>query len=99
LPDHHAGRSARNGDAAALGKQGGYDWDAMARCESGDNWRSNTGNGYFGGLQFSLGTWHAYGGRGMPQLASRDQQIRVAQRVISSRGTAAWPACGAYLYR
>lgn len=70
-------------------------WDAIARCESGGNWAINTGNGYYGGLQFTLSTWRANGGTGMPQNASRDTQIAVAQRVVATQGIGAWPVCGA----
>ena len=66
-------------------------WDAIAMCESGGNWGINTGNGYYGGLQFSLGTWRANGGSGMPHLASRDEQIRVAENTLRSQGVGAWP--------
>ncbi|MGN6404046.1 transglycosylase family protein [Sinomonas sp.] len=72
-------------------------WDAIAQCESGGNWAINTGNGYYGGLQFSLGTWQAYGGTGMPNQASKDTQIAVAERVLASQGWGAWPACSAKL--
>jgi len=53
---------------------GGVDWDAVAACESGGNWGTATGNGYYGGLQFTMGTWHANGGSGSPQHASREEQ-------------------------
>ncbi|HNA99105.1 MAG TPA: transglycosylase family protein [Marmoricola sp.] len=70
-------------------------WDRIAQCESGGNWHINTGNGYYGGLQFSLGTWRANGGTGMPHQASREEQIRVAERVrAASGGYGAWPHCG-----
>jgi hypothetical protein len=69
-------------------------WDAIAACESGGNWSINTGNGYYGGLQFSLSTWRAHGGAGMPHNASREEQIRVAERVLRSQGIGAWPTCG-----
>ena len=73
-------------------------WDALARCESGGNWAINTGNGYYGGLQFSLGTWHAYGGSGYPHQASREEQIRIAEKVrAASGGYGAWPGCAAKL--
>jgi LysM repeat protein len=68
-------------------------WDAIAACESGGNWAINTGNGYYGGLQFSLGTWYAHGGVGMPQDATPEQQIAVAQSVQASQGWGAWPVC------
>lgn len=70
------------------------DWDAIAACESGENWSINTGNGYHGGLQFTLGTWQANGGVGLPENASREEQVRVAQNVLHSQGLGAWPVCG-----
>lgn len=69
-------------------------WDAVAACESGGNWATNSGNGYHGGLQFTLGTWHANGGTGMPEHASREEQIRVANNVLLTQGIRAWPVCG-----
>ena len=69
-------------------------WDAIAQCESGGNWAINTGNGYYGGLQFSLPTWYANGGTGMPNQASRAEQIRVAENVLRTQGIGAWPVCG-----
>jgi len=73
-------------------------WDALAKCESGGNWATNTGNGYYGGLQFSLGTWQAYGGSGLPSSASRETQIAIATKVRdASGGYGAWPACAASL--
>jgi uncharacterized protein YabE (DUF348 family) len=73
-------------------------WDRLAQCESGGNWATNTGNGYYGGLQFSLGTWHAYGGSGLPSSASRETQIAIATKVRNaSGGYGAWPACAASL--
>ena len=71
---------------------GGSAWDRIAACESGGNWAANTGNGYYGGLQFSLGTWQAYGGSGRPDQNSREQQIAVAERVRAAEGGyGAWP--------
>ncbi len=72
----------------------GMNWDAVAQCESGGNWAINTGNGYYGGLQFTLGTWRSNGGNGSPHMASRDEQIRVAENVLRSQGRGAWPVCG-----
>ncbi|WP_313901091.1 transglycosylase family protein [Nocardioides sp. SLBN-35] len=73
-------------------------WDRLAQCEAGGNWHINTGNGYYGGLQFNLGTWRANGGSGYPHQASREEQIRVATRVRdASGGYGAWPACAAKL--
>ena len=71
-------------------------WDRLAECESGGNWSINTGNGYYGGLQFSYGTWLAYGGGAYGEtanLASRDQQIAVAERLRADSGFHPWPAC------
>jgi resuscitation-promoting factor RpfE len=70
------------------------DWDAVAQCESGGNWSTATGNGYYGGLQFTMGTWSANGGSGSPHNASREEQIRVAENVLQSQGIGAWPVCG-----
>jgi resuscitation-promoting factor RpfB len=72
-------------------------WDQLAQCESGGNWAINTGNGYYGGLQFTLSTWQAYGGTGYPHEASREEQIAVAERVQAGQGWGAWPACAAEL--
>ncbi|MDT0195487.1 transglycosylase family protein [Arthrobacter sp. AB6] len=72
-------------------------WDALAQCESGGNWATNTGNGYSGGLQFSPTTWAAYGGTGSAADASREQQIAVAEQVQASQGWGAWPSCAAQL--
>jgi uncharacterized protein YabE (DUF348 family) len=82
---------------AAVSYSGGSGvWDSIAACESGGNWAANTGNGYYGGLQFNLGTWAAYGGSGRPDQASRETQIAVAERVAAaSGGYGAWPNCGA----
>ena len=72
-------------------------WDAVAKCESGGNWSINTGNGYYGGLQFSLQTWRAYGGTGYPHENSREQQIAIAERVLDGQGWGAWPSCSSKL--
>ena len=71
-------------------------WDDLAQCESGGNWAINTGNGYYGGLQFSYATWHGYGGGEFaeyPHQATREEQIIVAERLRAARGYAPWPAC------
>jgi nucleoid-associated protein YgaU len=75
----------------------GGSWDALAQCESGGNWATNTGNGYSGGLQFTDSTWAAHGGTGSAAAASREQQIAVAEQVRASQGWGAWPACAAQL--
>ncbi len=71
------------------------DWDAIAQCESGGNWSTNTGNGMYGGLQFKPATWASNGGVGSPATASRAEQIRVAENVLRTQGIGAWPKCGA----
>ena len=73
------------------------EWDQVARCESGGNWAINTGNGYQGGLQFTPGTWIASGGgqyAPAAHLATKEQQIAVAERVLAQQGRGAWPVCG-----
>ncbi|MGK5680665.1 transglycosylase family protein [Actinoplanes sp. URMC 104] len=83
--------------AAAPSPASDVNWDAIAHCESGGNWSINTGNGYYGGLQFSRSTWRAYGGSrfaGTADQASRDEQILVAERVRRGQGLGAWPSCG-----
>ncbi len=73
-------------------------WDKLAQCESGGNWSTNTGNGYYGGLQFSLGTWQAFGGSGYPHENSKAEQIRIAEKVRDARGGYGdWPACASKL--
>jgi phage tail protein X len=82
---------------SSLPSAGGANWQAIAACESGGNWNDNTGNGFYGGLQFSQGTWDAYGGgqyASSANLASEGQQIAVAERVLAGQGIGAWPVCG-----
>ncbi|MGH3801325.1 MAG: transglycosylase family protein [Pseudonocardiaceae bacterium] len=90
----------RVGTKGSTGAEGSV-WDRLAQCESGGNWAVNTGNGYYGGLQFDQGTWNANGGnRYAPYAhqASRDEQIAVARKVRNARGGySAWPACSARL--
>jgi hypothetical protein len=69
-------------------------WDAIAQCETGGNWNTNSGNGAYGGLQFKPATWTANGGQGSPATASRTEQIRVAENVLRTQGLGAWPTCG-----
>lgn len=72
-------------------------WSGVAHCESGGNWASATGNGYYGGLQFNMGTWAAYGGQGMPHQRPAWYQATIADRVrTQGQGLGAWPHCGAY---
>jgi resuscitation-promoting factor RpfA len=83
--------------AAPANAASGSTWDALAQCESSGNWAANTGNGYYGGLQFTQSTWTANGGTGSPAGASRETQIAVAEHVLASQGWGAWPACSAKL--
>ncbi|KAK1181446.1 transglycosylase family protein [Streptomyces sp. NBS 14/10] len=72
-------------------------WDTVAQCESGGNWSINTGNGFYGGLQFTNSTWAAYGGTSFAaraDLATKDQQIQIAEKVLAGQGKGAWPVCG-----
>jgi hypothetical protein len=84
--------------APAPAASGGVNWSAIAACESGGNWSASTGNGFYGGLQFTQQTWMANGGgqyASSADQASPAQQIAVAQRVLASQGIGAWPVCGA----
>ncbi len=88
--------SSSSGGAAA--SSGGVNWSAIAACESGGNWSANTGNGFYGGLQFTQQTWQGYGGGQYAPSANQatpSQQIAVAQRVLAGQGIGAWPVCGA----
>jgi hypothetical protein len=72
-------------------------WDSIAQCESGGDWSINTGNGFYGGLQFTESTWDAYGGQNYASradLATRTEQIAVAEKVLDNQGIGAWPYCG-----
>jgi hypothetical protein len=80
----------------AAGSGDPYDpasWDRLAQCESGGNWHINTGNGYYGGIQFSLSSWQAVGGQGYPHENSREEQIRRGQMLWEQGGWAHWPGC------
>jgi hypothetical protein len=88
------------GSIALAGQAGAAtdgEWDQVARCESGGNWAINTGNGYQGGVQFSPSTWSSHGGGEFApaaNMATKDEQIAVAERVLASQGRGAWPVCG-----
>lgn len=72
-------------------------WDKVAQCESGGNWKINTGNGFYGGVQFAASTWKAYGGKtyaSQAHLATKAEQIAIARRVLAGQGPGAWPTCG-----
>jgi len=82
--------------AASSASAAGSVWDRVAACESGGNWSINTGNGYYGGLQFAGSTWRGFGGgqyASRADLATKSQQIAVAQRVLKVQGPGAWPVC------
>jgi hypothetical protein len=68
-------------------------WDRLARCEASGNWATNTGNGYYGGLQFALSSWQSVGGTGYPNEASRETQIEMGQRLYAQGGWSHWPGC------
>lgn len=72
-------------------------WDRLAQCESGGNWHINTGNGFYGGLQFTLSSWRAVGGRDYPHKASKAVQIENAKKLLAIQGWGAWPACSSKL--
>lgn len=90
VPRHRPHRSRRSRRAV-------HDWSGVARCESGGDWSIATGNGFYGGLQFALATWRAFGGVGMPNAQPVAVQVAVAERVLAVQGIGAWPVCGAYL--
>ncbi|RBY98147.1 hypothetical protein DQ237_02360 [Blastococcus sp. TF02-8] len=88
------------GGAPAPAPAPGHDWDAVARCESGGNWSIDTGNGYYGGLQFGSTTWTSFGGGAYApraDLATKEQQIAIAEKVLAKQGPRAWPTCGKLL--
>lgn len=72
-------------------------WDALAQCESGGNWNINTGNGFYGGVQFTQQSWNGVGMSGSPASASKAEQIEAAERLLAVQGWGAWPACSAKL--
>jgi resuscitation-promoting factor RpfA len=92
-----AGGALLLGSAGSASAASPVNWDAIAKCESGGNWHINTGNGYYGGLQFNQGTWAGNGGKAYAaraDLASRSQQIAVAEHLYARRGLSPWPVCG-----
>ena len=86
-------RSSSRPSTPSASVPSGSVWDRLAQCESGGNWSINTGNGYYGGLQFSLQTWRAMGGSGYPHENSRAQQIAIASKLQSQAGWGQWPSC------
>lgn len=90
-PEASAPIKQASADATTSGDDGV--WDKIALCESGGNWSINTGNGFYGGLQFTLSSWQAVGGSGLPSDASREEQITRAKTLQSQQGWNAWPVC------
>jgi LysM repeat protein len=92
-----AGAATLLGPAQAASAASNVNWDAVAQCEAGGNWHINTGNGFYGGLQFKQSTWAGHGGTqyaSRADLATREQQIAVAEKVRQGQGMGAWPVCG-----
>jgi resuscitation-promoting factor RpfB len=90
-----------NTGAVPPGSTSGLNWDALAKCEAGGNWAINTGNGYYGGLQYNPSTWRAYGGEQyapLPHQATREQQIAIGEKTYAARGVSPWPHCGPRLH-
>ncbi|MFB6812921.1 transglycosylase family protein, partial [Streptomyces sp. NPDC056387] len=84
-------------DVTTAGAASVSTWDKVANCESSGNWSINTGNGYYGGLQFSASTWNAFGGgayASRADLATKQQQILIGEKVLAAQGQGAWPSCG-----
>jgi uncharacterized protein YabE (DUF348 family) len=99
-PKVKASASTGSGGSGAKTHSNGLNWDSVASCESGGNWHINTGNGFYGGLQFDIGTWQSNGGgqyAARPDLASKSEQISVATTLYNKRGSSPWPVCGANL--
>ncbi|WP_243729020.1 transglycosylase family protein [Nesterenkonia sphaerica] len=90
-----SGRTGPTSGQHAQSAHGPYSsaWDRLAQCESSGNWSINTGNGYFGGLQFSESSWRWVGGSGLPHQASKQEQIERAYQLWQRQGWGAWPAC------
>jgi uncharacterized protein YabE (DUF348 family) len=99
-PPSSGGGGGGGGGATPPPDTSGLNWDAVANCESGGNWHINTGNGFYGGLQFDYSTWLSNGGGAYAQradLATREQQIAIATKLYEARGSSPWPVCGANL--
>ena len=79
--------------AAGPAQADSVNWDAVAQCEAGGSWARNSGNGYYGGLQFSAGTWRGVGGTGLPHQNTRETQIEMGRRLQARSGWGQWPAC------
>lgn len=98
-PSEHASRSSEREPLHAL-RPAAHDWTEVAECESSGDWHANTGNGYYGGTQIAQPTWEAFGGLAFApraDLASKDQQVTVSERILAAQGPGAWPVCHVYL--
>ena len=93
VSSHSSRQSSSSSQHSSGAVASGGVWDRLAQCESGGNWSNNTGNGFYGGLQFTQSSWRAAGGSGSPQNASRSEQISVAQNLQKMQGWGAWPTC------
>jgi LysM repeat protein len=96
-PAQASARQSMPAQASAAAVASGSVWDSLAQCESSGNWSINTGNGFYGGLQFTLATWQGLGGTGLPNQASREEQIARAEMLLARSGWGNWPACSAKL--
>ena len=99
-PSSSSGSGSGSGSGSAPPDTSGLNWDAVAQCESGGDWHINSGNGFYGGLQFDYSTWLANGGGQYAEradLASREEQIAIANKLYAARGSSPWPVCGQYL--
>jgi len=99
-PPPPSSSSSGSSSSSAPADTSGLNWDAVANCESGGNWHINSGNGFYGGLQFDYSTWLANGGGQYAEradLASREEQIAIANKLYAARGSSPWPVCGQYL--
>lgn len=99
-PPSTGGSGGSGGGATPPPNTSGLNWDAVAQCESGGDWHINSGNGFYGGLQFDYSTWLANGGgayASRADLATREQQIAIANKLYAARGSSPWPVCGQYL--
>lgn len=86
--------------AGTASAAGSHDWEAVAQCESTGQWNINSGNGFYGGLQFTQSSWDEFGGgvyAAHPQDATQEQQVEIAENLLAVQGPGAWPVCGTYL--
>jgi hypothetical protein len=96
-PDTTTTVAARPAPQRTTRPPAGDRWARLRKCESGGDYRADTGNGFYGAYQFTLGTWRSVGGAGSPALASPAEQDARAQLLYQRRGAQPWPICGRYL--